>query len=312
MLRGSLVALVTPMKADGSVDEDSWRGLLAWQRAAGTSGVIVAGTTGESAGLTEAEFVRLVRIAIEEAGGQLKVIAGTGFPSTAQTLARTALAARLGADAALVVTPAYNRPSQRGLLAHYLAVADAAELPIVLYNVPSRTAVDLLPETSLALARHPRVVAIKEAVGDPERVRKLVCGGLDVLSGDDPSCCESMLAGARGVVSVAANVVPGVFARLSELALAGRSEEARRLNARLKDLFSFLTVEANPVPVKWLLHRMGRIADGVRLPLVNLDPRFRPQADAILATLDSILPAEEMSAQPIAPSAAATTASSTP
>ena len=290
MLQGSLVALVTPMTAEGAIDEDGWRSLLRWQREQGTAGVVVAGTTGESASLTEAEFVRLVSLALEEAGEVLKVIAGTGFPSTERSIARTALAARLGADAALVVTPAYTRPSQRGLLAHYLAIADRAEIPLVLYNVPSRTAVDLMPETSLALARHPRVIAIKEAVGDPERVRKLVDGGLRVLSGDDPSCCESMLAGARGVVSVAANVVPATFARISELALSGQAEEARRLNASLRDLYAFLTIEANPVPVKWLLHRMGRIADGLRLPLVNLDPRLRAQADSLMASLN-LMPA---------------------
>ena len=289
MFQGSLVALVTPMTEDGAIDEDRWRSLLAWHRSAGTSGVVVAGTTGESASLSESEFVRLLSAAVDEVGGTLKVIAGTGFPSTAGTLARTALAARLGADAALVVTPAYTRPSQRGLLAHYLAVADAAELPLILYNVPARTAVDLLPETSLALARHPRIVAIKEAVGDPERVLRLVAGGLEVLSGDDFSCCESMLAGARGVVSVAANVVPEVFAHMADLALSGRAEQARAINARMRDLFPFLTVEANPVPVKWLLYRMGRIADGLRLPLVNLDPRFRQQAERLLPTLASML-----------------------
>ncbi len=293
MFQGSLVALVTPMTEDGAIDEARWRSLLAWHRSAGTSGVVVAGTTGESGSLTEAEFVRLLNVAVDELGGVVKIIAGTGFPSTAQTLARTALAARLGADAALVVTPAYNRPSQRGLLAHYLAVADAAELPLILYNVPSRTAVDLLPETSLALARHPRIVAIKEAVGDPERVLKLVAGGLDVLSGDDYSCCESMLAGAKGVVSVAANVVPEVFSRMAALALQGHAQEARAINARMQELFAFLTIEANPVPVKWLLFRMGRIADGLRLPLVNLDPRFRPQADALTETLASILPEDQ-------------------
>ncbi len=293
MFQGSLVALVTPMTEDGAIDEARWRSLLAWHRSAGTSGVVVAGTTGESGSLTEAEFVRLLNVAVDELGGVVKIIAGTGFPSTAQTLARTALAARLGADAALVVTPAYNRPSQRGLLAHYLAVADAAELPLILYNVPSRTAVDLLPETSLALARHPRIVAIKEAVGDPERVLKLVAGGLDVLSGDDYSCCESMLAGAKGVVSVAANVVPEVFSHMAALALQGHAQEARAINARMQELFAFLTIEANPVPVKWLLFRMGRIADGLRLPLVNLDPRFRPQADALTETLASILPEDQ-------------------
>ena len=294
MFHGSLVALVTPMTKDGAIDEDSWRSLLAWHRAAGTSGVVVAGTTGESASLTEPEFARLVETAVDEVGGDLKVIAGSGFPSTAQTLARTALAARLGADAALVVTPAYTRPSQRGLLAHFRAVADAAELPLVLYNVPARTAVDLLPETSLALAQHPRIVALKEAVGDPDRVLRLVAGGLDVLSGDDASCCETMLAGGKGVISVAANVAPEASAQMARFAAAGQAEQARELNTRMRDLLTFLTVESNPVPVKWLLYRMGRIADGLRLPLVNLDPRFQQQAESLLPTLDSIPYAEPM------------------
>lgn len=289
MFQGSLVALVTPMTEDGAIDEARWRSLLAWHRAAGTSGVVVAGTTGESASLSEAEFARLLSLAVQESGGVLKIIAGTGFPATAATQARTALAARLGADAALVVTPAYTRPSQRGLLAHYLAVADGAELPLILYNVPSRTAVDLLPETSLALARHPRIVAIKEAVGDPERVLRLVAGGLDVLSGDDFSCCESMLNGAKGVVSVAANLVPEAFARMTELALAGQAGPARAINTRMQDLFRFLTIEANPVPVKWMLYRMGCIMGGLRLPLVSLDPRFRDQAEALLPVLTSYL-----------------------
>ncbi len=294
MFHGSLVALVTPMTKDGAIDEDSWRSLLAWHRAAGTSGVVVAGTTGESASLTEPEFARLVETAVDEVGGDLKVIAGSGFPSTAQTLARTALAARLGADAALVVTPAYTRPSQRGLLAHFRAVADAAELPLVLYNVPARTAVDLLPETSLALAQHPRIVALKEAVGDPDRVLRLVAGGLDVLSGDDASCCETMLAGGKGVISVAANVAPEASAQMARFAAASQAEQARDLNTRMRDLLTFLTVESNPVPVKWLLYRMGRIADGLRLPLVNLDPRFQQQAESLLPTLDSIPYAEPM------------------
>lgn len=286
MFTGSLVALVTPMTDRGAIDEQRWRELLAWHCAAGSAGVVVAGTTGESASLTESEFARLVEIAKETLAGRLPVIAGTGFPSTAQTLERTALAARLGADAALVVTPAYNRPSQRGLLAHFRAVADAATLPLILYNVPSRTAVDLLPETSLELARHPNIVAIKEAVGDPRRVLALVAGGLDVLSGDDSSCCESMLRGARGVISVAANVAPAAIARMSRLALDQQPEQARAVNAGLQDLYPFLSIEANPVPVKWLLFRMGRIGEHVRLPLVSLDARFRDRADRLIASLE--------------------------
>ena len=285
MFKGSLVALVTPMTDDGAIDERRWRELLAWHQVAGTAGVVVAGTTGESATLTEKEFIRLVEIARDTLAGRIPVIAGTGFPSTAQSIERTGLAARLGADAALVVTPAYNRPSQRGLLAHFRAVADASALPVILYNVPSRTAVDLLPETSLELARHPNIVAIKEAVGDPTRVLKLVAGGLDVLSGDDSSCCESLLSGACGVISVAANVAPETFARMGRLALDRQIDQARALNAALQDLYPFLSIEANPVPVKWLLFRMGRIGDHLRLPLVSLDARFRNQADMLIAAL---------------------------
>lgn len=285
MFQGSLVAMVTPMRDDGQVDESAWRGLLEWHLTSGTSGLVVAGTTGESVSLDEFDFQRLLEVALETVAGRIPVLAGTGFPATAQTIARTRMAARLGASAALVVTPAYNRPSQRGLLAHFQAVADAAEIPVVMYNVPSRTAVDLLPETSLQLARHPNIVAIKEAVADPERVCKLVAGGLDVLSGDDFSCCESMLSGARGVISVAANVVPAQFAELSRLALDRQIEPARALNARLQDLYPFLSIEANPVPVKWLLHRMGRIGTHLRLPLVSLDSRFRSQAEKLISTL---------------------------
>ncbi len=285
MLKGSIVALVTPMAPDGTIDEAAWLRLLDWHLACGSRGVVVAGTTGESATLTEAEFTRLLELAVAQVAGRMSVVAGTGSSSTAATIERTALAARLGADLALVVTPSYNRPSQRGLLAHYRAVADAAEVPVVLYNVPARTAVDLLPETSLALAAHPNIIAIKEAVADKQRVAALVEGGLPVISGDDPSCCESLLAGAQGVISVAANVIPGDYARLCELVEAGEADSARALNARYAELYSFLGVEANPVPVKWLLNAMGHIGPGIRLPLVALDERWHQRGKALADAL---------------------------
>jgi 4-hydroxy-tetrahydrodipicolinate synthase len=285
MFRGSIVALVTPMTDQGRIDEAAWQHLLDWHRISGTDGVVVAGTTGESATLSRDEFSWLLSSAVERLSGKLDVLAGTGCPSTTQTIERTRLAATLGADAALVVTPSYNRPSQRGLEAHFLAVADASPLPVVLYNVPSRTAVDLLPETSLRLAAHDRIVAIKEAVGDADRVAILVGGGMVVLSGDDPTCCERMLAGAQGVVSVAANVIPRQMARICELALAGEVLAAQAENARIDSLYRFLSIEANPVPVKWLLHRMGRIGSAIRLPLVELDERFRGQADTLIDDL---------------------------
>ncbi len=285
MLKGSIVALVTPMTAATEVDEAAWLALLDWHLASGTNGVVVGGTTGESATLTESEFARLLELAVERAAGRMSILAGTGSSSTAATIERTALAARLGADAALVVTPSYNRPSQRGLLAHFRAVADAADRPVVLYNVPARTAVDLQPETSLALAEHPNIVAIKEAVSDQQRIATLVNGGLAVLSGDDPSCCESMRLGAKGVISVAANVIPAAYARLCKLALSGQAEQARALDAGYAELYEFLGVESNPVPVKWLLSAMGRIDRGIRLPLVPLDARWHERGKTLAHAL---------------------------
>lgn len=272
MFSGSIVALITPMTDDGAIDLAAWDGLLDWHLEAGTRGVVVAGTTGESVTLTTNEADALLERAIAKCTGRMAVLAGTGGPSTARAIARTRRACELGADAVLVVTPAYNRPSQRGLEAHFTAIADASARPVVLYNVPTRTAVDLAPETALSLARHEQIVAIKEAVAEAGRVTELIQGGLVVLSGDDPSCCESMLAGAAGVISVAANVVPRRIARLCALADAGDGESARSLNDALAELYRFLSVEANPVPVKWLVHRLGRCRPALRLPLVELDP----------------------------------------
>jgi 4-hydroxy-tetrahydrodipicolinate synthase len=284
-LTGSIVALVTPMHPDGTLDTARWTELLDWHAASGTRGVVVAGTTGESATLSEAEFVGLLKAAVEQVGDRLQVIAGTGSASTAATIERTQLAAKLGAHTALVVTPSYNRPPQRGLQAHYLAVAEAVDLPIILYNVPGRTAVDLLPETALALAAHPRIVAIKEAVADVQRVKQLVAGGLPVLSGDDGTAGQAMLAGASGVVSVAANVCPSDFAKLAAAAAAGQQQTVATVDQRLAELYDFLGIETNPIPAKWLLAEMGRIEHGLRSPLVNLDRRYHAQGQAILKAL---------------------------
>lgn len=285
MFSGSIVALVTPLTDNGDIDLAAWEGLLDWHLEAGTRGVVVAGTTGESVTLTAEEADTLLERAVAKCAGRMAILAGTGSPSTAQAIDRTRRAGELGADAVLVVTPAYNRPSQRGLMAHFTAVADASEVPVVLYNVPSRTAVDLAPETSLRLARHPRIVAIKEAVAETARVTELVRGGLVVLSGDDPSCCENILAGASGVISVAANVVPERIARLCELAEARDGEAARSLNAELTDLYRFLSVEGNPVPVKWLVHRLKRCRPALRLPLVELDPSHHAFGEQVLERL---------------------------
>lgn len=286
MLEGSIVALVTPMTADRSVDYAAWERLVDWHLEEGTHALVVAGTTGESPVLTAEEFERLLVNAVEQVAGRIPVLAGTGSAGTGQTIVRTRHAAELGADAALVVTPYYNRPPQRGLEAHFLKVAEASAIPVVLYNVPSRTAVDLEPETTRRLAAHENIIAIKEAVGDPERIAALIRSGITVLSGDDPSACRSMLAGARGVISVAANIVPGVFSRLCDNALKGRVEEAGALDDRLRGLYEFLAAEANPIPAKWLLARLGLIEAGIRPPLVELDSALHEQGARVLRQLE--------------------------
>ena len=220
-LTGSLVALVTPMDDRGSIDLDAWDRLLDWHAESGTRGVVVGGTTGESATLSAEERNELLERALGRIGDRCRVVAGTGAASTAAAVEQSVRAARCGAHAVLVVTPYYNRPPQRGLVAHYRAVADACEAPVILYNVPGRTAVDLDPRTTIELCRHDRIIGIKEAVSDMQRVRRLADAGIGVLSGDDPTAREAIRNGARGVISVAANVAPGRFAAMCEAALAG-------------------------------------------------------------------------------------------
>lgn len=279
-LSGSITALATPFDASGEIDLDAWQRLLALQLEAGTQGIVVAGSTGEAAALLDPEYDLLLRSAVQAVGGRVPVIAGTGTSNTLKTIELTRRAAQLGADAALVVTPPYVRPMQAGLVAHYRAVASDAALPVVLYNVPGRTGCDLLPETVAQLSGHPRIVAIKEARPEPERMAALLALRSDdfaVLSGDDPTACRAMLQGADGVISVASNVVPGAFRRLCDLARS-RSPQAEAWDARLCELYDFLGVEPNPIPVKALLARMG-IGEGLRLPLLPLSATH--EADAI-------------------------------
>lgn len=271
-LSGSITALATPFTATGELDLDAWRRLLQAQADAGTRAVVVAGSTGEAAALFDAEFDALLRTAVEVLGGRIPVLAGTGLSNTAKTIEQTRRAAALGADAALVVTPPYVRPTQAGLLAHFNAVADDGALPVVLYNVPGRTGCDLLPETAIALAPHARIIGIKEARNEPQRMQALLPlrgEGFVVLSGDDPTAVRAMLAGADGVVSVASNVVPASFRRLCDLALAGDEAGAGELDGRLQDLYAFLGIEPNPIPVKAILASNG-IGSGLRLPLTPL------------------------------------------
>ena len=286
-LSGSITALATPFTATGEIDLHAWQRLLQEQLDAGTRGVVVAGSTGEAAALFDAEYDALLRTAVEQVGGRIPVLAGTGQSNTAKTIEANRRAAALGADGALVVTPPYVRPTQSGLLAHYRAVADEGALPVVLYNVPGRTGCDLAAETTAQLSLHPNIVGIKEARADAERMDALLPlrrKGFAVLSGDDPTAARAMLAGADGIVSVASNVVPNAFRRLCELALGGDAEGAEEFDARLHALYHFLGVEPNPIPVKALLALNG-IGHGLRLPLQPLSSAYAAEAQRLHAEI---------------------------
>lgn len=273
MFRGSLVALVTPMTESGDVDQVAFGRLLDWHAHEGSDGVVVGGTTGESATLSAAESAELLQIAVQRLGGKLPVIAGTGGSSTALAVERTRTACELGADGVLVVTPYYNRPPQEGLYRHFSVIADASSIPLILYNVPSRTACDLLPETVERLSGHPQIIGIKDATGSIARGREILerCGDdFLLLSGDDASCRELIDAGAQGVITVTGNVAPGLMHDMVEAALSDDQDGARELDERLAGLHTALFVESNPIPAKWALGRLGLIGPGIRLPLVGL------------------------------------------
>ena len=289
-LSGSITALATPFTVAGELDLDTWRRLLHIQCESGTQGLVVAGSTGEAAALLDIEFDALLRTAVETVGGRVPVLAGTGQSATAKTIELTRRAAALGADAALVVTPPYVRPTQAGLLAHYTALADDGALPVVMYNVPARTGCDLLPASVAALADHPRIIGIKEAVSDQARIAEwlaLRADGFAVLGGDDASAATAMLAGADGVVSVVSNMVPAAMRRLCDLALAGRRAEAEQWNAALAQFHEFASVEPNPIPVKAVLSLLG-LGHGVRLPLTPLADIHHAMAARITAAAVSI------------------------
>jgi 4-hydroxy-tetrahydrodipicolinate synthase len=282
-LSGSITALATPFGPTGEIDLDAWHRLLELQLAGGTQAIVVAGSTGEAAALYDGEYDTLLRSAVEFIAGRIPVLAGTGLSNTAKTIEQTRRAGVLGADAALVVTPPYVRPTQAGLIAHYRAIADDGALPVILYNVPGRTGCDMLPETVAALAPHPRILGVKEAVSDPERVAALVAlkrSDFKVFTGDDPSACRAMLAGFDGVVSVASNALPSSFRRLCDLARGGKRDEAEAWNAQLEAALDFLGVESNPIPIKALLARLG-IGHGLRLPLLPLSAAHEATAAMI-------------------------------
>ncbi|NNF60214.1 MAG: 4-hydroxy-tetrahydrodipicolinate synthase [Gammaproteobacteria bacterium] len=273
LFTGSIVALVTPMTAAGQIDTAAYERLLQWHLAAGSDGLVIGGTTGESATLRPAELEGLLKLAVQAVAGRIPVIAGTGTNSTAGSAELTTMACAAGADACLVVTPSYNKPTQEGLYFHYQAIADAASAPVILYNVPGRTGTDLLAATVARLSAHERIVAIKEATADIERTREIIrlCGDdMTVISGDDATALAAMHAGARGVVSVSANIVPDKMAALCRAALAGDFEQGRDIDENLRELHQALFIESNPIPVKYILARMGYIEPALRLPLTPL------------------------------------------
>jgi len=277
MLSGSMVAVVTPMDSDGAVNYRDLARVIDFHVSEGTEALIVAGTTGESATLDHGEHIELLERACELAEGRMPIIAGTGSNSTAQTLRLSRAVDRLPIVGFLVVTPYYNKPPQEGMRRHFSAIADAVQHPVILYNVPGRTGVDLKPETVAKLAVHPNIAGIKEATGELARVRVLreTCGpDFVLLSGDDATAREFMLQGGDGVISVTGNVAPARMRRLCDAARAGRRAEAERIDADLQSLHRNLFCESNPIPVKWAVQQMGLIGPGIRLPLIPLAPQF--------------------------------------
>lgn len=287
-IHGSIVALVTPMHNDGSVDWDALKKLVEWHIEQGTHSIVAVGTTGESATLDVEEHAQVIEAVIKAAAGRIPIIAGTGANSTREAIELTETARKLGADAALLVTPYYNKPTQEGLYQHYKAVAEAVDLPQILYNVPGRTGVDMHNDTVIRLADVDRIVGIKDATGDLNRGHDLINRlnqKIAVYSGDDATAYRLILLGAQGNISVTANVAPGVMSQVCEAAKAGNREEAEQLNNSIAVLHQILFCESNPIPVKWALSDMGLIGTGIRLPLTVLAESYQPQVHQAL--LDS-------------------------
>ena len=287
--QGSMVALVTPMKTSGAIDWRALEVLLERQIEQGTDAIIPTGTTGESATLDVDEHLQVVQRVIKRLDGRCLVVAGTGANATNEAIFLTKRATDVGADCCLLVTPYYNKPTQHGLCEHYLAIAEAVDVPQLLYNVPGRTACDLLPETAIRLASHPRIVGIKEASGDVTRVRQILSAlsasdDFVVLSGEDGKNLSLMREGAGGCISVTANVAPKLMADFCHAAIGGDFVEAERLDAQLTALHQALFVESNPIPTKWALQELGLIEGGIRLPLTPLSVQYEGRVRAAMAT----------------------------
>lgn len=289
MITGSMVALVTPMDSSGDVLWDELDQLVEFHIAQGTDAIVAVGTTGESATLEFDEHCEVVQRVVTVAAGRIPVIAGTGANSTKEAIDLTSASKYLGVDACLLVTPYYNKPTQEGLYQHFKCIAEAVDVPQILYNVPGRTACDMLPETVERLASIKNIIGIKEATGDLDRGLEVIkrCQAVDpefvVYSGDDPTAIELILLGAKGNISVTANVAPATMSKACAAALAGDADKARQLDSQIIPLHSALFVESNPIPVKWALHQMGKVSTGIRLPLTQLSEPFREPLKRTLA-----------------------------
>jgi 4-hydroxy-tetrahydrodipicolinate synthase len=277
MIQGSVVAIVTPMHADGSLDLPGLRKLIDWHIAEGTDGIVIVGTTGESPTVSVEEHCELIKVAVEHTAKRIPIIAGTGGNSTAEAIELTRYAKQVGADASLQVVPYYNRPTQEGIFQHFKKIAEAGELPLILYNVPGRTVADMTNDTILRLAQVPGIIGVKEATGNIGRgtdLIRLAPKSFAIYSGDDPTAMALMLCGAKGNISVTANVAPRGMHELCAAAMSGRVAQAVEINNRLLPLHNNLFIEPNPVPVKWAMMEMGLIPSGIRLPLVSLSAEY--------------------------------------
>ena len=284
-LQGSIPAIVTPMHEDGSLDLPAFRKLIDWHVQEGTDGLVVVGTSGESATLDVEEHILMIKTAVEHAAGRMPIIAGAGGNSTAEAIELTKHAKEVGAQASLQVVPYYNKPTQEGMYRHFAKIAEDVDLPVILYNVPGRTVADMANETILRLAEVPGIIAVKEATGNIDRAAHLIKhapDGFKIFSGDDPTAIALMLLGGHGNISVTANVAPRQMSDLCKAALAGDAKTAREIHMKLLSLHKNLFIESNPIPVKWALQELGRIEGGIRLPLTPLDARYHDVVRAAL------------------------------
>jgi 4-hydroxy-tetrahydrodipicolinate synthase len=285
MFQGSMVALVTPMHADGAIDWEALDALVDWHIEQGTNAIVAVGTTGESATLNVDEHKRVIEAVVRRSDGRCPIIAGTGANSTAEAIELTEAAQQVGADGCLLVVPYYNKPTQEGLYLHHKAISEAVDIPQILYNVPGRTACDMLPETVARIVEFDNVVGIKDATGDMQRAKQVLqaCEGKAlVYSGDDATAIDLMLLGGKGNISVTANIAPAILSNMCAAAMAGQVEIARQLNQQVEELHRVLFVESNPIPVKWAVEQLGRCGSGIRLPLTPLSAEYHDTVRAAM------------------------------